>query len=95
MSAPQQLRWHRDEEVATLVRAWATKLNPEDRLPPYYRITKVAKNQTSRRIDLVRPRASNDGHGVIEVGVGDNLKDAKQRAQEDYERRIRAHHRPE
>lgn len=72
-------------------RAWATELYPDDPMPPYYQLTKVATNQAVRTIALFRPRGKY-GDKRAEIGIAGNLAEAKAKAQEDYERRqVREH----
>lgn len=67
-------------------RAWAPDLYPDDKMPPYYRLTKVVANKVWRRIDLYRPRGE-PGAQHVEIGSANTLSEAKLKAQEDYEQR--------
>lgn len=60
-------------------KAWAPNIYPADSLIPFYRITKIAKNQAIRRISMRRI-----GHPDLEIGLASNLAEAKLKAQADY-----------
>lgn len=68
-------------------KAWAPNLYPADSLIPFYRITKIAKNQAVRRVSLRRI-----GHPDLEIDLAANLAEAKQKAQDDYEKRQVSEH---
>jgi hypothetical protein len=86
------LIWHREyrpggrKRVVTGVKAWATDLDPEASLPPYYRIERVSENQSLRRVLLINCRVC--GGDRVKIDLADDLKAAKGVAQADYDKRL-------
>lgn len=85
----KHLRWHKARvhptKPGTLWRAWAPKLNPEDTLPPYYRLTVAMRVWTA---NLVTCRSCEGGPQMTRVGDARTLSAVKILAQHDYEKRV-------
>lgn len=68
-------------------RAWATALYPDDKMPPYYRISKFGPKSAWRRVELIRPARVSVSTRIILIGDAPNLAKAKVKAQINYDRR--------
>lgn len=88
------LSWHRTakpyDAPGIVYRAWAPALNPGDRMPPYYLIIPVSRNQAVRSVMLKRCKSciGADDRGDLNLQPSNNLAAAKVDAQRDYEKRI-------
>lgn len=88
----KHLSWHKTRKhptkPGTIWRAWAPALNPDDTLPPYYRIEQIGSNQPVRDVSLITCRACEGGPERIKIDISDNLAEAKAAAQRDYAKRM-------
>lgn len=65
-------------------KAWATALDPEASMPPYYRIIQLRPGFPERRVELLKPC----GGDTIPICTVSCFADAKTWAQSDYEKRL-------
>lgn len=83
-----QLSWHREyrpgrhKRVVTGVKAWATLLDPDASMPPYYRIERVMPSAPKRVVYLINCKTC--GGDKIRVGPAPDLEAAKSLAAVDY-----------